>query len=99
MEGDAVSPTSPVPSPRADSFLNLQRTSWEQQRTRSFDSARGRAQACISAEPFSSAPHLRAQATVHYAGVVLARELRVTELRAAAMDEEILSPSADDKHP
>ena len=51
MEGDAVSPTSPAPSPRADSFHNLQRTSWEQQRTRSFDSARGRAQVRTPAEP------------------------------------------------
>ena len=47
MEGDAVSPRSPAAtvSPRAaDAFHNLQRTSWEQQRNRSFDSARGRTQ-------------------------------------------------------
>ena len=47
MEGDAVSPRSPAAalSPRADNaFHTLQRTSWEQQRNRSFDSARGRTQ-------------------------------------------------------
>ena len=45
-----VSPTSPAPSPPGDSFHNLQRTSWEQQRSRSFDSTRGRAQVVLPAE-------------------------------------------------
>ena len=104
MEGDAVSPTSPVPSPRGgndSSFHNLQRTSWEQQRNRSFDSTRGRAQVCVLLlSPFGGFDAAAASSSQFCWGLSLGRvacvQLRtLVQMRARFVVAEV--PSSHDR--